>query len=197
MLHLSEKPVPVRKFRPDAQIPKAVDAVVMKALEKEPDKRYQTVASLAEDLRKAVGAELPSGSGTYQGLPPVVSGSRLDSRKLIGALIAAFFLLGIGGYFGYRMLSSDSLGSDTVGEMKITSDPSGAVVYLDGEEKGRTPVLLKSVPVGTYQIILKKEGFGDVALRLKVNSVGTSDVNAKLIPLDLEEQEVGVTLEVK
>jgi hypothetical protein len=43
--------VPPRERAPKRRIPAALEAVVFKAMEVEPDKRYQTVASLARDVR--------------------------------------------------------------------------------------------------------------------------------------------------
>ena len=42
--------------------------------------------------------------------------------------------------------------------MRITSDPSGAVVYLNDREVGRTPVGVDFVHYGTYDVRLVREG---------------------------------------
>jgi serine/threonine-protein kinase len=56
--HLSEALVPPRKFNPN--LPAAVDKVIVKALSKEPDLRYQTVDELVTAFREAVeGAKTP------------------------------------------------------------------------------------------------------------------------------------------
>ncbi|MCG3180752.1 MAG: hypothetical protein BIFFINMI_03115 [Phycisphaerae bacterium] len=46
--------------------------------------------------------------------------------------------------------------------MTITSDPSGALVYVNGVEKGRTPVTFEFVWYGDYRIELRKEGYETV-----------------------------------
>ena len=43
--------------------------------------------------------------------------------------------------------------------IKITSQPSGAVVYLNDEEVGRTPTEVSFKFYGDYSVILRKEGF--------------------------------------
>jgi serine/threonine-protein kinase len=50
--HLSEVLIPPRKFNPT--LPPAVDKVIVKALSKEPDLRYQTVDELVSAFREAV-----------------------------------------------------------------------------------------------------------------------------------------------
>ncbi len=57
--HLSEAPPAIRLQRPD--IPAAVEAAVMKALEKDRDQRYQTAADFAAALREALAAAAAPG----------------------------------------------------------------------------------------------------------------------------------------
>jgi serine/threonine-protein kinase len=56
--HLTEAPAPVRTLRPD--VPVAVEAVVMKALEKDRDRRYQTAAEFGAAFREAVLVPVPT-----------------------------------------------------------------------------------------------------------------------------------------
>jgi serine/threonine protein kinase len=60
---VNQDPVPPRKIKPE--IPEPIEAVVLKAMEKERDRRYPTVVALAEDLERYlanqdVEARLPS-----------------------------------------------------------------------------------------------------------------------------------------
>jgi eukaryotic-like serine/threonine-protein kinase len=50
-LILKEDTIPPEKRAPDRQIPKRLSAITMKALEKDPAKRYQTMQELIDDLR--------------------------------------------------------------------------------------------------------------------------------------------------
>jgi len=102
--HLSEEPL-----RPSARSPLSVpaeaDEIIMRCLEKDPDRRYQT----AEDLRQALIAYLATvGAGDWRlsgvGRPGLGSGTRrvdgLDSifrpKRKLGWLILLFLLLGGG-----------------------------------------------------------------------------------------------------
>jgi len=49
--HISQDPIPPRRYRPD--LPAAVEAVILKALAKDPADRFPTAHALAEALRKA------------------------------------------------------------------------------------------------------------------------------------------------
>jgi serine/threonine-protein kinase len=53
MKHLREKPPPLRSIR--AGIPKTLEAVVMKALEKDPEKRHRSAAEMRDALDATVG----------------------------------------------------------------------------------------------------------------------------------------------
>lgn len=48
--HLNEKPLPFQQVRPDLYIPEKLEAVVMRALQKQPEMRQQTMAILRQEL---------------------------------------------------------------------------------------------------------------------------------------------------
>ncbi|MGB9844130.1 MAG: PEGA domain-containing protein, partial [Caldisericia bacterium] len=69
------------------------------------------------------------------------------------------------------------------GEIEINSDPQGAKVYLNGKDTGRlTPCVLEIKKFGEYEITLKKFGFKDEKLEVKIDKKITS-LNLTLSPL--------------
>ena len=78
--HAYEPPVPPRSLRPD--LPKPVEAVMMKALAKKPAERYQRAGDLARDLALAVTGKMPAG---LKALPTPPSGSPRASVLAVGA----------------------------------------------------------------------------------------------------------------
>ncbi len=48
---------------------------------------------------------------------------------------------------------------DTLEDLKITSDPVGADVYLNGELKGTTPLNLAGLRGGTHRLKITKKGY--------------------------------------
>lgn len=68
MQHVQKEPPPPRTMR--AGIPRALDAVVLKALEKDPDARFQTAAEMGAALRRAVGIRSGLGVGGGTGSAP-------------------------------------------------------------------------------------------------------------------------------
>lgn len=53
-------------------------------------------------------------------------------------------------------------------EMSIQSDPPGALVYLNGEEAGRTPLTKEFKWYGTYDVVLRKDDAQTLRVRQPV-----------------------------
>ncbi len=66
------------------------------------------------------------------------------------------------------------------GSISVSSNPSGANVYLDGTSKGTTPITLHNVPIGSHTIKLAKSGYNDVSSTVTVGSGQTSSVSKTL-----------------
>jgi diacylglycerol kinase family enzyme len=94
------------------------------------------------------------------------------------------------------------------GSVSINSKPSNARIYLDGEEVGITPGIIKSIDSGTHEVEVKKDGYETwsesvdieadkersltVVLRTKTSSISIdSDPSDAVVYLDGEE--VGMT----
>lgn len=68
--HITNPPPPPREIRPD--LPEAASAALLKALEKEPEKRYKTATAMIEALANALGVggqPLPLPSDVYKTVP--------------------------------------------------------------------------------------------------------------------------------
>ena len=56
------------------------------------------------------------------------------------------------------------------GSLIISSNPSGAIVYLDGNYKGETPMNISGVVVGLHSLKLTKRFYADVEKRIQVSA---------------------------
>jgi len=54
-------------------------------------------------------------------------------------------------------------------EWTIRSEPEGAVVWVSGIEKGRTPVTFDFTWYGDYEVILRKDGYETLKTSIKLN----------------------------
>lgn len=76
-LHLTGLPEKLSKVRPDVKYPKQLDLIISRALAKDPKRRYQTIAALAEDLNK-VDKQLPTAADLQ---PSKVTHITLDQEE--------------------------------------------------------------------------------------------------------------------
>jgi len=57
--HMYKAPVPIRALVPPQDVPPGLEAIVLKALSKKPEQRYQTMEELAQDLDKLTRGMIP------------------------------------------------------------------------------------------------------------------------------------------
>ncbi len=90
---VDEEPPALRELRPD--LPPGVDGIVARALQKDPEKRYQSAGEMARDLSAAISGTAPSG---VQAAAPTAGGNR---RVLYWA--AALSVAAIAGVAAWRL----------------------------------------------------------------------------------------------
>jgi PKD repeat protein/uncharacterized protein (UPF0548 family) len=66
------------------------------------------------------------------------------------------------------------------GSMSVSSVPSSAMIYLDGNNKGVTPTTLTDLEPGLYKVEVKKEGYKDWSKTVDVGSGEEASLNAVL-----------------
>ncbi|MEM4298299.1 MAG: PEGA domain-containing protein, partial [Nitrososphaerota archaeon] len=57
----------------------------------------------------------------------------------------------------------------SVGHLRVSTDPQGARIFLNGQYRGDSPIVLKDVPTGNYEIRLEKSGYDIFVGRVSVN----------------------------
>lgn len=70
--------------------------------------------------------------------------------------------------------------TDAVGEIDISSSPTGASVYVDSTYVGTTPYAMTDVSVGSHTVKVSKTGYNDWSNIVKVTDGGTNTVAADL-----------------
>lgn len=76
--------------------------------------------------------------------------------------------------------------SDNAGEVYVETEPNGAIVYLDNDEKGIAPLILENVPRGDHEISVFMPGF--LRRTQKINVDPNYRVNASF-KLALDENQ--------
>ncbi len=67
------------------------------------------------------------------------------------------------------------------GHLAVSSVPTNADVFIDGEKVGDSPIVLNNVLEGEHQIIIKKHGFSDFQKKVVVEEGKTAIVEGKLV----------------
>ena len=80
-------------------------------------------------------------------------------------------------------LEVDATLTPIVAELKITSEPEGAEVSVDGKDRGKTPVTVKKLPYGSHEIAVRMMGHDRVNKTVEVKSDKPMDFHAKLAEL--------------
>jgi hypothetical protein len=76
--------------------------------------------------------------------------------------------------------------SPQTGDLQVSSSPSGAAIYLNGDYQGTTlssgPFSITGLNPGTYTTVLKKTGYQDYTTSTKIVAGSTAQVSAVLQP---------------
>ena len=70
-----------------------------------------------------------------------------------------------------------------VGRLRVTSSPPGAQVFIDDEEAGETPLTLPGVPVGSYRVEVRRDGYKPYSETARVEENGLLTISPALEPL--------------
>lgn len=78
---INEPPPPFKTARPDLTIPQSLEKIVMKALNKEPDRRYQIVSDMKKDVADALAdSEPPRQHQSFGKAAPAHDDAKTDSE---------------------------------------------------------------------------------------------------------------------
>lgn len=70
-------------------------------------------------------------------------------------------------------------------KVKIISNPTGASVYIDNTEVGKTPFSSTTLSPGDYNIKISQEGYETQEMKITTDKKYTVNVNVKLFPLPI------------
>ena len=125
--HVREEPEPPSAY--DGTLPPEVDAVVMKAMAKDPGLRYQSAAEMREDLLRARAGQAVAAPRVVEVAPAPAAAILVDPRRrrtARGLVLAAFLLLLVGIGAATAVLVRSAVGATSDGLV-----PAPAVLGLD------------------------------------------------------------------
>lgn len=186
---LFDNPEPVLKF--DSSIPEQISKIVMKALEKDPNDRFQTAEEFALALKNYKDFRLSKNKEKKPQLPlppPKIEKTKysVDWKivSIAGASGGIFTLLLIFGLQYFLSVDSNPFSFKKPANeeilptpIEVKTDPPGAVLYFDGK-KVQIPIISPN-DKGKHKIVAKK---GCLSAEVKVSSKTESPLFLKLSP---------------
>jgi serine/threonine-protein kinase len=182
LMHLRDPPVPPRQARPDLEIPAQAQAVVLKALEKKREDRWQTMTELQKALEAVM---VPAPEPEAQPEAPPVAAFRLREskpgpanprgrivmpkehgpvRSKLPLAIGVLVVLGGGGFGFWRHAENHA-----PGRIEIVTEPTEAEIYIDGQKMAdRSPMFLNASP-GQYKVLVRSAGYETLEARVTMN----------------------------
>ncbi|BBL68501.1 PEGA domain-containing protein [Methanoculleus chikugoensis] len=73
---------------------------------------------------------------------------------------------------------------ETTGSIHVTSSPSGAAIYLNGNYRGTAPLTIQSLSPGTYSLEAERSGYNSDHATVTVRSGQQSNIQFTLTPIE-------------
>jgi serine/threonine protein kinase len=154
-------------IKSNPSIPKGLNAIILKAIDKDPNRRFQSGAEMAAALSRY----LP---GAKTGLKAPVT--RIVYKPL--GWIAVVLILVAGGWLVYQHMATSP---PPTAHVTITSEPSSANIYLNNTFKGKTPMRC-DLPFGRYDVRLTLDEYYESEAQIDVHDAEEMPVHLRLIP---------------
>lgn len=70
---------------------------------------------------------------------------------------------------------------ETTGSLSVKTEPSGATVFIDGVMRGASPATIPGLPGGSHTLLLKLEGYEDMAVPVTITAGKTQEYTTAMI----------------
>jgi len=165
----ADSPPPPRMVEP--RVPRALESIVLKAIQRDPEARYSSAAEMAGDLERYIGGRRIRGRLQGPGYPFVrrhrVALAAVALAILLGGLAAGAVLLAHRPLMAMRVIARD-LDGDGKTDLAILNAGSGSVTIARGDGKGGFSVdrhfQVGIASIGMAVVDLDGDGRPDIAV---------------------------------
>lgn len=152
---------PVRPRKVNASIPEPLETITLKAMAKEPERRYASAAAFADDLDRYLRGE------PIEAVPPSMASRAIRRVRRHRAILAGLAI-------GAALLAVPSLWmSLRGGTLRLSIQPADAVVSVDGERVSGPLVTMRR---GEHTLTVEREGYRPQTLEVRVEPGAESPV---------------------
>ena len=163
---------PIEPKKVDSGVPRLLSGLIMKSLNKRPEKRYQTGKDMAQDLKachKRRGSDIQGEKRTREKTPHL-------ALKIL-AFFVAFCILGA--FFYYFSFEKEPRAL-----LRVTSSVMGSEVWIDDSFKGITPLEIE-LPLNKYNVSVHSKGYYPKPFTANLEEEGKEySLSVELVPQD-------------
>ncbi len=141
---ITKEPPNPKRFNP--LLPRDLVTIVLKAIEKDPDRRYASAAAFAADLRALLSFR-PIAARPQTPVARILKFASRHRAASVAAVAATLGLSGTGAAWWFSL----------PGYLNVTSPTHGALVFVDGQLRGATPLERLALPPGPHLVRLTKQ----------------------------------------
>ena len=176
--HMNDEPVPPRDLTDAPKIPAALEMVILRCLEKDPDKRYQSVEDLRDDLSRATATvETAIKQNPLLAAKAAGKGTKKTSHRWViipmGLAIAAMAVLAFLLASGFFETSQDSTRPEVLpNKPRPKPEPPATVATEPRPEPVKAAVKTEPQPPGPRVETVKKAAAVSITLRLHTQPKG-------------------------
>lgn len=218
--HIRDKPEPPNKAAPERRIPSSLNRAVLKALEKQPDKRFQSADDFIATLDRCK-ADAAAGVTARTGVFARVIDSPSRHWYIAGVILA--IAIGLSGYFLATAMNANDeiIAGDIVVDPTNTanpperptetetpvqmddaildSTPSGAEIFEGEDYLGITPFATRLAPNTFREVEVRHEGYESRTHLLRVGRhvVELQPLSGERQQVEIEVPEVNSTTEMR
>jgi serine/threonine-protein kinase len=200
LMQMRDAPIPPRKRRHDLEIPEAAQNVVMRALEKRREDRWQSMSDVELALEGAavtIEPPAPDPEPTKTLTPPRLKpASASDGAARLRARVAMPRDAAPGRsrlplIIGVLVLGGAAAGfvqhtvTHAPGRIEIVTDPPESEIYIDGQKMtDASPMFLDASP-GTYKVLVRSSGYETLETELVMKARANERVTLPLKALPM------------